>query len=317
MTTLDLPDLIFSVVIPCRNEEANVMAIASSVIHEMEKIGEPFDLIFIDNASTDTTVSLIRELCRSDPRIKLIVNARNFGQLRSPAHAIYQARGKAIISLCADFQDPPELIGPFVDRWRAGADMVFGIRKSENSSPTFLRWWRSLSYAFVARFGDYPVIPNATGFGLYDRKVVQAAAALNEPEPFLRGMFVETGYSIATIPYSRPERARGISNNNVFSLIDFTLSSLSGASKRVLRAPFYIGTLFSMVAGLLALMAIVAALRSGAIMPWLVAAAIEFQIALLFIFLGLQGDQVRVISERTRGTPLVVERERVNFPPEC
>ena len=130
---LGTTDLVFSVVIPCRNEEANVVAIAAAVVREMEKVGEPFELIFIDNASEDATVPLVREMCANDPRIRLIVNARNFGQLRSPAHAIYQAKGRAIISLCADFQDPPELIGAFVDRWRKGADIDYAVRKSEKS----------------------------------------------------------------------------------------------------------------------------------------------------------------------------------------
>lgn len=304
---------VFSVVIPCRNEEANVTAIASAVINEMEKVGEPFDLLFIDNASEDATVPLIRGMCARDPRIRLIVNVRNFGQLRSPAHAIYQARGQAIISLCADFQDPPELIGRFIERWRAGADVVFAVRQSEKS-PLLLKIWRDMSYAFVSRFGDYPVIPNATGFGLYDRKVVRAAAALNEPEPFLRGMFVETGYAVETIPYARPARAGGRSNNNFLTLLDFAVSSFSGSSKRMLRAPLYVGALTGLVAMLSLLLALIAAVTGGHVGFWLISTAIEAQLAILFIFLGLMGDQLRLVSERTRATPLVIERERVNFP---
>lgn len=304
---------VFSVVIPCRNEEANIVAIAAAVIREMEKIGETFDLTFIDNASEDATVPLARELCARDPRIRLIVNARNFGQLRSPAHAIYQARGQAIISLCADFQDPPELIGRFVERWRAGVDMILAVRQSEKS-PFLLRLWRDASYAFVARFGDYPVIPNATGFGLYDRKVIRATAALNEPEPFLRGMFVETGYTVETMPYQRPERAGGRSNNNFFSLLDFAISSLSGSSKQMLRVPLYLGALIGLFSGLTLILAIIAAFTDGRTGFWLVATAVEGQLALIFLFIGLIGDQLRLVSERTRGTPLVIERERINFP---
>lgn len=302
-----------SVVIPCRNEEANVVAIAAAVIVQMEAVGASFELIFIDNASDDTTVALVRDLCSHDPRIKLIVNARNFGQLRSPAHAIYQARGKAVISLCADFQDPPELIPAFVERWRAGADTVLAVRTAERTSLP-LRVWRNMSYAFLAKFGDFPVIPNATGFGLYDRKVIRATAALKEPEPFLRGMFIETGYTVATIPYVRPERAGGQSNNNFFTLLDFALSSLSGSSKKMLRVPFYIGAFIGMVAAVSLVIALAAALRGGPAGFWLVAAAVEMQFALLFVFLGLFGDQLRLVSERTRATPLVIERERVNFP---
>ena len=313
MIEIGAEDPVFSVVIPCRNEEANVIAIAAAVIGEMEKIGESFDLIFIDNASEDATVPLIREMCAKDPRIRLIVNARNFGQLRSPAHAIYLARGQAIIALCADFQDPPELIGRFVERWRTGADIVFAVRQSEKSS-LLLGLWRNASYAFLSRFGDYPIVPNATGFGLYDRKVVRAAAALNEPEPFLRGMFVETGYRLETIAYVRPARSGGRSKNNFFTLLDFAVSSFSGASKRLLRVPLYIGGLICILAGISLLLALIAALTGASARFWLVGFLIESQLAALFVFMGLIGDQLRLISERTRATPLVVERERVNFP---
>jgi len=308
-----LEEPVFSVVIPCRNEEANVVAIVKAVIGEMDQVGEPFDLILIDNASEDATVRLARGLCTDDPRIRLIVNARNFGQMRSPTHAIFQARGRAIISLCADFQDPPELIKAFVERWRDGADIVLGVRESEKSS-MLLSLWRNLSYAFAVRFGDYPIIPNATGFGLYDRKVVKAIAGLKEPEPFFRGMLVETGYSIELVPYARRERAAGRSNNNFVELLDFALSSLTGASKKMLRLPFYVGAISGIVAALCFLAAALSILIGGNSWLWLAVAIAESHVAVLFIFLGLIGDQIRIISERTRQTPLVVERERVNFP---
>ena len=308
-----LEEPVFSVIIPCRNEEANVVAISQAVIREMDRIGEPFDIIFIDNASEDATVPLIRELCKNDPRIRLIVNARNFGQMRSPTHAIFQARGRAIIGICADFQDPPELIKSFVERWRAGADIVLGVRESEKSS-FFLSIWRNSSYAFASRFGDYPIIPNATGFGLYDRKVVKAIAALKEPEPFFRGMLTETGYSVALIPYARGERAGGRSNNNFIELLNFALSSVTGASKKMLRLPFYVSGILSLGAAALLTLGIIFYFVGGATFIWLAGAVVQVQLALLFFFVGLIGDQVRIISERTRQTPLVVEKERVNFP---
>jgi glycosyltransferase involved in cell wall biosynthesis len=279
----------------------------------MERAGLPFDLLFIDNASTDSTVSLIRELCARDPRVRLIVNSRNFGQMRSPTHAIFQARGDAVIAMCADFQDPPELIEQFIARWRAGVDIVLGVRQSEKSSPA-LRLGRSIAYGFASRFGDYPIIPNATGFGLYDRKVVQTIASLKEPEPFFRGMLVETGYSIETIPYLRPLRTAGRSNNNFFALLDFALSGVAGSSKKLVRLPFFVGVFGLAATGATLLAALWAAIAGDGAGFWLLAAAVEFQLALLFIFLGLIGDQVRLISERTRATPLVIERERVNFP---
>lgn len=302
-----------SVVIPCYNEQENAENIAQAVIDQLEPISQSFDILFIDNASTDNTVAIIKQLCEKDDRIRLIANTRNFGQMRSPTHMVYTARGDAVIGICADFQDPPEMIPAFVERWRAGADIVLGVRKSEKAGlATTL--FRRVSYWFAQRFGDYPLVPNATGFGLYDQKVVRQIAAMHEPEPFFRGMLVETGYRIETLTYERPVRARGISSNTFFVLLDFALSSLASFSKKIIRVPFFIGVGICGLAGLALLGALVALVAGAAVVPWLIAAGIELQFGILFIFLGIMGDQVRLISERTRGTPLVFERERVNFP---
>ncbi|WP_324740330.1 glycosyltransferase family 2 protein [Tsuneonella sp. CC-YZS046] len=309
--TIAIPDI--SVVIPCLNEEENAPAIAAAVTKVLENAGVSFDIIFIDNHSSDRTVEVIRELCARDPRIRLIVNTRNFGQMRSPTHGIFEARGRAVIGMCADFQDPPELLGAFVERWRAGTDIVLGVRETESTS-LLLGWAREFSYAFVRKVGDYPVIRNATGFGLYDRRVVDAIKAIREPEPFFRGMLVETGYKIETIPYSRPIRRRGKSNNNFFTLLDFALSGLTSSSKKLLRAPFFIGAIAGIGAGLCLIGLIASLILGNFSWGWLAAFAAQAQLALLFIFMGLIGDQLRMVSERTRDVPLVFERERVNFP---
>ena len=309
-----MSDPMLSIVIPTRNEAANALAIAAAVIAECEQVGEPFELIFIDNASTDATVELLRGLCAAHPRVKLIVNARNFGQMRSPTHGIFQARGAAVIGMCADFQDPPALIPQFVRHWRAGADIVLGVRESERSGAG-LGFARRAGYAMLAKFGDAPAIPNATGFGLYDARAVRAIAALSEPEPFFRGLLVETGYTIATIPYPRPPRAAGRSNNDFLALADFALSGLASSSRRLLRLPFALGVVLAGAALLALAAALVAALLGGNVGRWLWLALFESHFALLFGFLGLFGDQLRLVAERTRGTPLVIERERVNFAP--
>lgn len=303
-----------SVVIPCRNEAANAAEIAAAVIAALDAAGEDFELIFIDNASTDATVAILRGLCAADPRIRLIVNARDFGQMRSPTHGIFQARGDAVIGMCADFQDPPALLPALIARWRAGAPIVLGVRESEPGSAG-LGLARRFSYWFARTFGDYPIVPDATGFGIYDRRVVDLIRAIDEPEPFFRGLLVETGFPIETIRYPRPPRAAGKSNNGVLALAGFALSGLAGSSKKLLRLPIYLGVAMG-IAALLALLAAPAAVLAGrAGWPWLLAALVEGHFALLFVFLGLAGDQLRLLAERTRRTPLVVERERVNFPP--
>lgn len=303
-----------SVVIPCLNEEENAAAIATAVTKQLEMLTDNFEIIFIDNGSTDRTIEIVRSLCAADGRIRLIVNTRNFGQLRSPAHALFQAKGRGIIGIAADFQDPPELIPELVRRWRAGTEIVLGVSETKKSSPLYSSL-RKLSYDLQRKFGDYPIIPNATGFGIYDAKVIRAIADLNEPEPFVRGLLVETGYAIDTITFKRPERIAGRSKNGFFALLDFALSALAYSSKGLLRAPLY----FSFIAFAATFVSMIGAAWSIAWAQnprmWLFAALLEFQFGLLFLFLGILGVQVRLISDRTRGMPLVIERERVNFAP--
>lgn len=315
MTAVSAPNVVpdVSVVIPCRNEEANAEAIAAAVIAELEPVGISFDIIFIDNESQDRTVEIIRGMCARDPRIRLIVNTRNFGQMRSPTHGIFEARGRAVIGMCADFQDPPALLPRFIERWKAGVDIVLGVRETEESG-LILDATRKLSYTLAAQFGDHAIIPNATGFGLYDRKVVDAIKAMNEPEPFFRGMLVETGFPLETITYARPPRAQGKSNNNFFALLDFAVAGLTASSKRLLRVPLYLGVLGAIGTFLMLVGGVVAFFLDRPIAGWFIAMVLQAQFALLFGFLGLMGDHIRLISERTRKTPLVLERERVNFP---
>lgn len=301
-----------SVCIACRNEEENAEAIAAAVAHEMESVGADFEIVFIDNASSDRTVEVVRTMCGRDPRIKLIVNTRNYGQMRSPTHAIYEAGGRAVISMCADFQDSPALLPEFVRRWRAGTPIVLGVRETEKSG-RLLTAFRAFSYKLQRTFGDHQIIPNATGFGIYDACVVAAIRELNEPEPFFRGLLVETGFTIETIPFKRPERAGGRSKNNFFTLLDFALNGLAGSSKGLLRAPLYIAFLFVILTLTCLIGAVWAAFVGHSVQLWLFAAMLEGQFTLLFLFLGLIGVQIRLISERTRNQPLVLERERINF----
>ena len=308
-----LPEI--SVVIPCYHEEENAAAIAAAVIAVLEKADASFELIFIDNGSRDRTVPIIHDLCAADPRVKLIINTRNFGQMRSPTHGIYQARGRAVIAMCADFQDPPAMLEQFIARWRAGAKIVLAIRETERSA-LWTRIVRGVGYGFMARFADYAVIPNATGFGIYDREVVDCLARWNEPEPFFRGMLVESGYPIETIAFQRPQRAAGTSKNDFFRLLDFGLSGLSASSRKLLRLPFFLAVPAMGLAILSFLAAACLAIAGHPVSGLLWAAAFELQFGLLFLFLGLAGDQIRLMAERSRNMPLVIERERVNFTPE-
>lgn len=307
----DVPEL--SIVIPCFNEVENVAAICAAVTAEAERHAASHEILLIDNDSTDGTRELMRDLCDHDPRIRAIFNMRNYGQMRSPTHGIYQAEGRAVIGMCADFQDPPAMIGAFVAQWRAGAQVVLGQRRSERTSP-LLGLARRWGYAFLGRFGDYPVIPGATGFGLFDRTVVDTLAAWNEPEPFFRGMVIESGFRLAIVPFDRPERAAGESKNGIASLFSFALSGLAGSAKALLRLPVVLGLGFGALAVALALASVAATILGGPALALLVSAAAVGMFATLLFFLGLIGEQLRLLAERSRNVPLVLEAERLNFP---
>lgn len=301
-----------SIVIPCYNEEENVESICAAVTAEAIKHVSSHEIVLIDNCSTDRTRTLIEALCAKDKRIRAIFNNRNYGQMRSPTHAIYQASGKAVIGMCADFQDPPALIGEMIRIWRQGAKIVLGQRRTERTSP-IMTVLRSTGYNLLRKVSDYPVLSNVTGFGLYDREVVDLLATWHEPEPFFRGMLVESGYPITLIPFDRPGRAAGETKNGFFSLLSFALSGIAASARSLLRMPIMLSVWMGVAAGVLLGCAVAAAIIGAAISPWLFSALITGLFAILLFFVGLIGDQVRLLVERSRNVPLVIEERRINF----
>jgi glycosyltransferase involved in cell wall biosynthesis len=303
-----------SFAIPCYNEEANIERMYEAVTAEAEKHASSHEIIFIDNHSTDRTRELLRDICARDPRVRAIFNNRNYGQMRSPTYAIFQAEGAAVIGMCSDFQDPPALIGEFISQWRSGAQVVVGQRRKEKT--TFLLGLvRKTGYAFFRKFGDYPLIPGVTGFGLYDREVVDMLASWNEPEPFLRGMVVESGYRLAVVPYDRPQRAGGRTSNDFWTLLNFALSGIGGSAKSLLRLQLVVAIFFSFFSLVIGIATLIRFLAYG-YSPLMLSLTVFFGLfSVLLLFLGLIGDQVRLLAERLRNLPLVIEDERVNFPP--
>ena len=309
--SVDRPEISFA--IPCYNEEANVVAMYQAVTAEAEQHAASHEIIFIDNCSTDRTRELLRELCARDPRVRAIFNNRNYGQMRSPTYAIYQTEGAAVIAMCCDFQDPPALIPEMIAQWRAGAQIVLGKRRSEKAG-FILGLARKTGYAFFNRFGDYPLIPGATGFGLFDRKVVDMLASWNEPEPFFRGMLIESGYRLAVIPYDRPVRAGGRSSNNYGALLNFALSGVGGSAKGLLRLQLIFAIYLCVFAFALGVVTLLRFLTHGYSPALLILTVVVGLFAVLLLCLGLIGDQVRMLAERSRNVPLVIEDQRINFP---
>ncbi|WP_425229441.1 glycosyltransferase family 2 protein [Sphingomonas sp.] len=305
-----------SVVIPCYNEEENVREIHAAVQRELLAHARSHEIIFIDNGSTDRTRALMRDIAAGDPQTRLIFNTRNYGQMRSPTYGLYQAEGEAVIGMGADFQDPPALIPDVIRLWRGGAQVVFGQRRSEQAS-WLLTLARRSGYRFLGRYADYRVISGVTGWGLFSREVIDTLAAWNEPEPFFRGMVVEGGFRVALIPFDRPQRVAGETKNNMSALFDFALSGLAGSAKGLLRLPILLSFYIVAAVLLLGLGTLISAILGWSHTGLLLLLSVQGGIfAVLMLFLGLIGEQVRAISERTRNVPLVLEEERINFPPD-
>jgi len=302
-----------SFAIPCYNEEANVVAMYEAVSAEAAKHVASHEIIFIDNDSTDRTRELLREICARDSRVRAIFNNRNYGQMRSPTHAIFQAEGDAVIGMCCDFQDPPALIGELVRQWKSGAQVVLAQRRSEKTS-VVLGLARKAGYSFFNRFGDYPLIPGATGFGLYSREVVDMLASWNEPEPFFRGMLIESGFRLAVVPYDRPVRAGGRSSNNYWALLNFALSAVGGSAKSLLRLQLIFAIYLCAFSVLLGIATMLRFAFYGYSPALLILTVVVGLFSVLLLCLGLIGDQVRLLAERMRNVPLVIEDERLNFP---
>jgi glycosyltransferase involved in cell wall biosynthesis len=313
-----------SVVTACYNEENNVEDVWREVRAVMEGLpprdGEPYtyEHIFIDNASGDRTVEILRGVCTRDEHVKVIVNTRNFGHIRSPFHGLLQARGDAVISIVADLQDPPEMIRDFVSKWEEGYKIVAAVKKEslEKRSMFFIR---GLFYRIIDRLSEIPLIRNFTGFGLYDRVVMDKLREIDDPYPYFRGLICDLGYERAEIPYSQPARRRGITKNNLYSLYDMAMLGITNHSKVPLRLAAMAGFLLSLVALLVALGYLVVKLIywntfSVGLAPLLI--GIYFFGSVQLFFIGILGEYIGSIHTQVYHRPLVIERERINFPAE-
>ena len=252
-----------SIVTACYNEEENVLNLYNQVREVMAGIGRyEYEHIFIDNSSRDNTVAILKSIAAQDKNVKIIVNARNFGHIRSPIHALFQARGDAVISIVADLQDPPQMIADMVREWENGAYCVLGIKRaSEEASLMF--WLRKQYYRLVERISSIETIQNFTGFGLYDRKVIELVRSFEDPYPYFRGMIAEIGLPTVKLMYDQPARKFGTTNNNWYSLYDIGMLGIINNSKIPLRLAALAGFLGASVSFLIAVIYLVLKLSSG------------------------------------------------------
>jgi len=305
-----------SVVTGCYNEEENVRDLYEQVRTVVESLpGYSYEHIFIDNASTDGTVAALRELSVADSRVKVIVNTRNFGHLRSPHHAMLQARGEAVIYIVADLQDPPELIREFVARWEEGYKVVVGVRTASDERPP-MRWVRSWYYGVIERLSEVPLVRNFTGYGLYDREVMDQVRDIDDPYPYFRGLICDLGYARAEIAYHQPARKRGLTKNNFYTLYDLAMLGVTNHSKVPLRLATMAGFLLSLFAIGVSVIYLLLKLIfwqtfSFGLAPLLI--GIYFFGAVQLFFIGILGEYIGAIHTQVYHRPLVVERERINF----
>ncbi len=308
-----------SIVTACYNEEENVALLIKRVQNAMSNFPQyDYEHIFIDNASEDNTVHILKSVAKEDKHIKIIVNSRNFGHVRSPMYALQQADGDAVISIVADLQDPPEMIEDFLRQWEAGSDIVLAIKRSSQERPLMYKI-RELYYALLSRLSEVPVYKNFTGFGLYDRKVMDAIKEMSDPYPFFRGMIAEVGYTVTKIPYDQPIRLHGVTKNNFYTLYDMAVLGIINNSKVPLRIATFLSLIIGILSFFIGLGYLIVKLiywdqMSLGIAPLLIGAAFAFSILLFFI--GILGEYIGMIYTQVLNRPLVFEKERINFDEE-
>lgn len=308
---------LLTILTPCFNEEGNVRELYEAVKAVMCTIPDlEYDHLFIDNASTDRTVPILRELAAADKRVKVIVNTRNFGQVRSPYHGFLEARGDAVLGLVADLQDPPDLIPHFVAKWREGFKIVIGVKAGSRESWVMARVRRFYYWLVSGLSSDTVLVANFTGFGLYDRDVVEQFRATDEQSPYFRGMVAEFGYERAEIPYVQPVRKRGKTKNNFFTLYDMAMLGVTSHSKVPLRMAAMAGFALSILSLLIALIYLVLKLAwwdtfNLGLAPLVM--GVYFFGAVQLFFIGMLGEYIGSIHTQVHRRPHVVERERINF----
>ena len=307
---------LISVVTPCFNEQDNINEIYQAVKYEFSTLNDyRYEHVFIDNASTDNTVLMLKTLAATDKNVKVILNSRNFGSVRSPMHGILQAKGDAVIYMAADFQDPPPMIPDLIKKWEEGYKIVVGVKPKSDES-RFVFFIRNLYYRLAKKISDIKVISNFTGFGLYDQVVITILNSFNDSYPYFRGMISEIGYDVAEIPFHQPVRQRGVSKLNFFMLYDLAMLGITTHSKLPLRLVTLCGFVFSLISFSISISYILLKLFfwhsfSLGLAPILIGSFFFFSLQMLFV--GILGEYIISIHAQVLNRPLVIEKERINF----
>lgn len=308
---------VISVVLPSYNEEGNIekIYIAVTKLFKSQLKKYDYEIVFIDNDSKDNTRNLIRKICKKDKKAKAIFNAKNFGQFNSPYYGLLNTSGDAVISMASDFQDPVEVIPKFVAAWEEGYKIAIGVRKTSTDN-FILRILKKIYYDLINKFSNVDQIKMFTGFGLYDKEFIKVLRKLDDPTPFLRGIVAELGYKRKEIPFEQGKRNSGKTSNNFYSLYDAAMLSFTSYTKIGLRIATFFGGIVLVISVLIALVYLIMKLiwwdrfQAGMI-PMLLGMLFLGSVQILFI--GIIGEYVLAINQRSMKRPLVIEEERINF----
>ncbi len=302
--------------VPCYNEVQNIGELYLAIKKVINNFPNyDFGFLFIDNASTDGTDIALKKLAAEDKQVKVIINGRNFGYIRSSFHGLLQTNADAVILIVADFQEPPEMIADFIKKWEEGNKIVIGI-KNKSKENKLMFFLRKVYYYLIEKFSEVEQIKNFAGFSLFDRSFVNVLRSLDEPYPYLRGLIGEFGFKRAEIFFTQPLRKKGKSKNNFYDLYDFAMNGFVNHSKLPLRLASFIGFISSFISLLIAAVYFIYKLLFWEIFqlglaPLII--GIFFFSAVQLFFIGVVGEYVGAIYTQVKKRPLVIERERINF----
>lgn len=306
-----------SIMIPCYNEEENARPIYEAVKKELtENLPQyNYEILFIDNKSQDNTRAIIRQICEEDKHVKAIFNSKNFGQFNSPYYGILNTSGDCTITICADFQDPVELIPVFVKHWEEGYKIVIG-KKTRSKENRLMYFLRGCYYKIIRKMSSVEMIEQFTGFGLYDKSFVQTLRNLNDPTPFIRGIVAELGPERMEVEYEQPKRRAGKTSNNFYTLFDAAMLSFTSYTKVGMRLAEFIGFFIAILSFLVGIGFLIAKLINwygfaAGYAPVII--TVFFFGGIQLAFLGFIGEYILAINTRSMNRPLVVEEQRINF----
>lgn len=305
------------VVTICYNEEGNILEYYNQVLEVFNKLrnGYTYEMIIADNDSTDQTPLILRELAAKDKNVKVIFNSRNFGPNRSGNNALMQAHADAVVLMSSDLQDPPYLIKDFIEKWEQGYKIVMAVKTESEESP-ILYGLRTLFYKTLSRLSEINLVSHFTGFGLYDRQVVDIYQSLKDPYPYFRGLIAEIGFKPAMVEFKQPARKHGRSKSNLMYLYEEAMLGVTSYTKLPLRLATIIGFCTSFISFLVGMVYLIYKLLfwtsfSLGVAP--VAIGLFFIGAIQLIFLGLLGEYISMIYIQVLKRPPVYEKERLNF----